>query len=214
MFNISDDETSKSTGAVEYLGIDFVARTGSDAEFKINGEDRSASANTFTVGKMYEIHLNGVSEEGQKTKVGLMTDVESMTENINTLIGGYNSFVKAAAQYSSSHPMSSRLVNEMSALTKTYAEGLTGAGVSINLDGTLEFDEENFASSIREGSAQINASSLKNFTQSLLRKSDQISLNPMNYVNKTIVAYKNPGRSFASPYTTSAYSGMLFNSYC
>lgn len=214
MFEISDDATSKSAGAVEYLGIDFMARTGRNAEFTINGEDRSASSNDFTVGKMYEVHLAGVSENGETTRIGLMTDVESMTENLNTLIGGYNSFVRAAAEYSSSHPMSSRLVNEMAAITRTYAEGLTSAGVNLNLDGTLELDEEGFAQSVRDGSANETFSSIKNFTQSLLRKSDQVSLNPMTYVDKTIVAYKNPGRSFASPYTTSAYSGMLFNSYC
>ena len=55
---------------------------------------------------------------------------------------------------------------------------------------------------------------MKNFSASLLRKANQISLNPMNYVDKTIVAYKNPGHNFATPYVTSAYSGMMFNSYC
>ena len=48
----------------------------------------------------------------------------------------------------------------------------------------------------------------------LLRKSDQVALNPMDYVRKTVVAYKNPGHNYVSPYTTSAYSGMMFNSYC
>ena len=214
MFDISDDATSKMAGAVDYLGIDFIARAGTDAEFTINGEPRTASANNFTVGRMYEVSLKGVSEEGQSTHIGLMTDVESMTENINRLIGGYNDFVRAAAEYSQKHPMSTRLVNEMSAITRTFAEGLTDAGVNINLDGTLELDEDSFVKSVRDGSAQSSVSSIKSFTQSLIRKSDQISINPMTYVDKTIVAYKNPGRAFASPYTTSAYSGMLFNSYC
>lgn len=213
-FEISDESTSKTSGAVDYLGIDYVARMGADAEFRINGEDRTASSNTFTVGKLYEVHLENISENGSTAKVGLMTDVESMTENLNTLIGGYNDFVKAAAEYADSHPISNRLVNEMSAITRTYAEGLTGAGVNINLDGTLELDEDAFSQSVNDGTAADAVSSIKNFTQSLLRKSNQVSLNPMNYVNKTIVAYKNPGKSFSSPYTSSAYSGMLFNSYC
>ena len=57
-------------------------------------------------------------------------------------------------------------------------------------------------------------SSIMDFTKSLVRKSNQISLDPMNYVNNTVVAYKNPGKNFATPYITSAYSGMMFNSYC
>ena len=55
---------------------------------------------------------------------------------------------------------------------------------------------------------------LKEFSNHLIQKSEEISLNPMNYVEKKIVAYKNPGRSFANPYMTSAYSGMIFNGYC
>ena len=36
----------------------------------------------------------------------------------------------------------------------------------------------------------------------------------MEYVQRTIVAYKNPGHNFASPYNTSSYSGMMFNFFC
>ena len=216
LFTVSDERTSKTAGAVAYLGIDEMTRGSSNAAFSINGVPRSASSNHFTVGQMYELTLNGVSAgEGDTTQIGLKTDVESLGENLSTLIRGYNDFVRAAAQYSASHPRSGRLVSEMTGLTRHYAEGLTGAGVNLNLDGTLELDEDRFKSGasetdgLKEGMAAI-----RNFTQSLLRKTGEISLNPMNYVDKTIVAYKNPGHSFASPYITSAYSGMMFNSYC
>ncbi|MCR5510064.1 MAG: flagellar filament capping protein FliD [Lachnospiraceae bacterium] len=214
IFSISDADSSKASGAVEYFGLDYTSRIGSDAEFTLNGEPKTASSNNFTVGQMYELTLKGVSPEGQQTHVGLMTDVESMTENISTLIDGYNTFVRTAAEYSDTHPISSRLVNEMSAISRAYAEGLTEVGVNLNVDGTLELDEETFKKSVREGSAAETASSIKGFAQTLLRKSNDIALNPLNYADKTIVAYKNPGKTFASPYTMSAYSGMLFNSYC
>ena len=214
IFTISDENSSKASGAVEYFGIDYTSRMGSDAEFTINGEDKTASGNTFTVGHVYEVTLKGVSPEGHQTHVGLMTDVESMTENINTLIGGYNSFIQAATEYSDTHPISNRLVNEMSSISRAYAEGLTEVGVNLNMDGSLELDEETFKHSVRDGSAAQTASSIKGFAQALLHKSNDIALNPLNYADKTIVAYKNPGKTFASPYTMSAYSGMLFNSYC
>ena len=86
--------------------------------------------------------------------------------------------------------------------------------MNLNRDGSLELDEETFKHSVRDGSASKTASSLRGFAQSLLHKSNDIALNPLNYADKTIVAYKNPGKTFASPYTMSAYSGMLFNSYC
>ena len=214
LFTVSDENSSKASGAVNYLGIDYTSRLGSDASFTINGEERSAAGNTFTVGHMYELTLKGQSPEGKPAHVGLMTDVESMQENLNTLIGGYNAFIKAATEYSDTHPISNRLVNEMSAISRTYAEGLTDMGVNLNVDGTLELDEESFKKSVRDGSAFEAASSVKDFAQSLVRKSNQIALDPLSYAEKTIVAYKNPGKSLVNPYTSSAYSGMLFNSYC
>ena len=47
----------------------------------------------------------------------------------------------------------------------------------------------------------------------LLRKSDQVSLNPMDYVEKVMVAYKNPGHNYITPYVTSSYTGMMFDGY-
>ena len=44
-------------------------------------------------------------------------------------------------------------------------------------------------------------------------KADDISINPMNYVNNKIVAYKNQHKPVNDPYNLSAYSGMMFNGY-
>ncbi|MGN0480737.1 MAG: hypothetical protein ACI4EV_04135, partial [Lachnospiraceae bacterium] len=54
---------------------------------------------------------------------------------------------------------------------------------------------------------------LGKFKNAVQNKAETIALNPMDYVNNKIVAYKNPGRSFTTPYYTSAYAGMMFNGY-
>ena len=97
---------------------------------------------------------------------------------------------------------------------RVYAKELTSAGLSLNLNGTLEVDDNALKQAAMSDDAKETFSSIKSFTNSVLRKTNQVSLNPMNYVNNIIVAYKNPGKNFASPYTSSAYSGMMFNSYC
>ena len=140
--------------------------------------------------------------------------MESLTENISTLVRGYNSFLQAVAEYSDSQPKSDRLFHEMSSVARVYAKELTSAGLSLNLNGTLEVDDNALKQAAMSDDAKETFSSIKSFTNSVLRKTNQVSLNPMNYVNNIIVAYKNPGKNFASPYTSSAYSGMMFNSYC
>ncbi len=214
-FHISDNRTSKASGAVDYLGLDYVASPPTNASFLIDGEEITTTSNHYTIDNTYNLQLKGVSsEEGETASIGLKTDVESLTENINTLVRGYNSFLQAVSEYSENQPKSNRLFNEMSSVARLYAKGLTQAGLNLNLDGTLEVDNDVLRQKAMGDDAKEAFSSMKGFTNSILRKSNQVSLNPMNYVNNVIVAYKNPGKNFASPYITSAYSGMMFNSYC
>ena len=47
-------------------------------------------------------------------------------------------------------------------------------------------------------------------------KTKEISVDPMKYVDRPVVNYKNPDNKdpTGSPYITSEYSGMMFNNYC
>ena len=215
IFLVSDDKTTKRAGSVDYLGLGFMSRLPSNAEFLLNGESRSASSNHFTIDKMFELTLNGISpEEGQSAEIGLKTDLDSLTENVGNLIGGYNSFIKAASEYLDLHPRSGKLLNEMERMSQFYQPDLEKLGFVFNESGELSLNNEAFKNSILDESGHAQLSGIRNFTNSVLRKTDQISLNPIEYVDKKIVAYKNPGHNFATPYVTSNYSGMLFNSYC
>ncbi len=215
IYKISDHRTSKTSGAVDYFGLDHVSVQPTNASYIVNGEESSSTSNRFTLAHAYEVELTGLSSmEGETASIGLKTDVESLTENINTLVQGFNSFLHAVAEYSDNQPKSNRLFNEMSSVARVYASDLTSVGLNLNLDGTLEVDDAALRQTAMSDNAKEAFSPMKSFTNSVLRKSNQVSLDPMNYVNNVIVAYKNPGKNFASPYITSAYSGMMFNGYC
>ncbi len=215
IYRVSDHRTSKTSGTVDYFGLNHVTTQASNASYSVNGEARTSASNRIHLDRIYEIELTGVSsEEGETASIGLKTDVESLTENVNTLVRGFNSFLQAVAEYTDNQPKSHQLFNEMSGVARVFAKQLTSVGLNLNLDGTLEVDDETLRQSAMSEDAAEAFSPLKSFTNAVLRKSNQVSLNPMNYVNNIIVAYKNPGKNFASPYITSAYSGMMFNSYC
>lgn len=213
IFTITDDHTGKAAGAVEYFGLNCITRTPANSSFLLNGEERSTASNTFTVGKMYELELKGISAPDTSVTVGLKNDVESLNDNINTLVGSYNHFLTAAGSYRDTQQLSGRLVREMGHIASAYHSHLEQMGLHLQNDYTISVDEER----LKEAAStdlSFDKKTLKEFVSSLYNKSMQVSLNPMNYANRTIVAYKNPGRSFATPYITSAYSGMMFNSYC
>ncbi len=215
MFTVSDDRTSRTAGSVGYFGLDNIERDAGNAKFTINGMEREASGNTFTVEKLYEVTLNGVSRGAEDvTKIDLQADVESMAANISKLIDGYNSFIDTTDSYMEGHPKSGRLVREMYGLASLHREDLESVGLHLRDDGHIELDKGTLMHSVTEGGAEQSIAGIKNFAASILRKSNQVALNPMHYADRTVVAYKNPGHNFATPYVTSAYTGMMFNSYC
>ncbi len=215
VFTISDDKTSKSKGAVDYLGIGEMTVSPSNAQFSLNGEDREAYSNNFTVAKTFELNLKGVSEEGKSVTVGLKTNSETVTDNVNKLVGSYNNFLKAVSTYYESQSRSKVLANEVKSIGTYYSQMLSDIGVNVAEDGSLDIDTEKLDSAANSAiDIQKTFGGLKDFSNSLLRKSNQVALNPMEYVQRTVVAYKNPGHNFASPYTTSSYSGMMYNFYC
>lgn len=214
LFDISEEQTSKSTGIVKYLGLDQVSRYPQNANFTLNGEHRVSYSNHFTIGGKYDITLQGLpSEENETVSIGLKPDTESLTENVNRFIGGYNDFIRAASEYQNSQPKSNQLIREMSRISGLYNNELSTLGISLTEDGTIQVDETALKAGIELSGAEESFNGIKRFANAVLNKSNDISLNPMNYVNKTIVAYKNPGKNYAPAYITSQYSGMMFNSY-
>lgn len=215
VFHVSDGQTSKTSGVVEYLGIGAITRIPSNAELTVDGVPHSELSNTFTLDKNYRITLKGLTpEDGTPVNIGMKTDIENLTANLRQLAGGYNHFLRSAIEYTQKHPKSNQLVSEMWHLAGSFAEPLSDIGMNIAEDGAIEINEDLLQQSVLAGNVEKDFDQIKDFTKALFRKSSQVSLNPMSYVEKTIVAYKNPGRNYASPYITSAYSGMLFNSYC
>nr|MBQ8253160.1 flagellar filament capping protein FliD [Lachnospiraceae bacterium] len=201
LFEISDENTSKTKGIVDYLGLAQISQQPSNALFEVNGIERTASSNTFTVEKVYEITLNGPSSEpGMTTEIGLKNDIESLSENIHSLADSYNRFIDDVSANPGSHSKSTQLMSEISRITRHYSAGLHIIGLNFAADGHLSIDDEQMQTVAADSDSNEAFSSVKDFANSMLRKSNQISLNPMQYVNKTVVAYKNPGKNYPSPY--------------
>ncbi len=214
LFEISDNNTSKQKGIVNYLGINEISRHPQNASFTLNGDKRISYSNHFTIKGKYDITLKGTSPaDGPAATIGLKPDTESLAENVHRFIGGYNEFVKAAAEYQNSQPKSNQLIREMSRISGLYHEELGTMGISLGEDGLINVDDTALKAGIEENGVKESLTGIKRFANAVLNKTNAISLNPMDYVNKTIVAYKNPGKNYAPAYITSQYSGMMFNSY-
>ena len=213
-FEISDNNTHKTAGTVEYFGIGNVTEYPKNSLFTLNGEQRSTFSNHFSIEKMYDINLNGVSKEGTSVNIGLKTDVESVTENITNLVNGYNDFIENINSYAEKQPYTRKLLGEMNKVAGLYSAELESIGLSFTEKGTISIDNNLLTQTAREDDAMDQFAAIKKFTKGVLGRANHIALDPMEYTQKTVVAYKNPGHGYATPYVTSNYSGMMFSSYC
>ncbi|MCR5591054.1 MAG: flagellar filament capping protein FliD [Lachnospiraceae bacterium] len=213
-FIVSDNNTHKTAGTVEYFGIGDVTEYPKNSLFTLNGEERSTFSNHFSIERMYDINLKGISEEGTSVSIGLKTDVESVTENISSLVDGYNSFINNINSYSESQPYSRKLIGEMNKTSQLYSSDLEAIGLNFGEDGTISIDKALLTQTAREEDAMARFGSIRKFAEGVLGRANKVALDPMEYTQKTVVAYKNPGHSYAAPYVTSNYSGMMFSSYC
>ena len=125
--------------------------------------------------------------------------------------------MRAASTYLDFQSQSKKLVQEFKGIATVYQPAMESMGMNLTEEGTFTINKDQLRRSVSQSdNIGETFAYLKNFSTTLLRKSDQVSLNPMDYVDKTLVAYKNPiaSRNYVSPYSTSAYTGMMFNSYC
>ena len=95
-----------------------------------------------------------------------------------------------------------------------FRNELDAIGINITENGSLTIDDNLLTQTAESEDAYDLLSPLKDFSSSLFKKGEEISRDPLNYANQRIVAYKNPGKNFSSPYATSNYSGLIFNYYC
>lgn len=215
IFTIDDIHTSKKKGAVEYLGLNYISHEPTNADYLINGEERTSSSNQITVGRLFDVTMHSTTPQGRPVTIGLKNDVESLTDNVLQLTKGYNEFIKATSAYLDSQPRSRNAINDINSIANQFSTSFQNIGVNLTPDGTMEVNISDLGKSIaRDEDIAETLNTLQKFSNHLIQKSEEISLNPMHYVEKKIVAYKNPGRSFPNPYMTSAYSGMMFNGYC
>ena len=214
LFHIHNSSNNANVDVVDLLGIDYVARNAVNAHFTINGQEYSTASNQFTIDKAFELSIKGVSSDsGEPTIIGLKTNIDSLKDNIYNLIGGYNTFLQATEEYKAL-TSSNKLSFETKSVAKLYRNELDAIGINITENGSLSIDDGLLTQTAESEDAYDLLSPLKDFSSSLFSKGEEISRDPLNYANQRIVAYKNPGKNFTSPYATSSYSGLLFNYYC
>lgn len=211
IFSIKSDDASNQP-LIDTLGLDRVTQYPSNAIFDVDGDERSSMSNSITINKAYDVKLSKVTEE--PVTISLKADADSIVESLNELVAGYNNLISVTNDENNNHFQGTeKLQNEIASIARSYKKQLADSGLSLNKDGTISADKEVIINADNKDALSHIYESLNSFKNSIKEKAEDIALNPMDYVNNKIIAYKNPLRSFPDPYNLSAYTGMMFNGY-
>lgn len=211
IFSIKSDDANNQP-LIDTLGLDRVTQYPANAIFDVDGDERSSMSNSITINKAYDVKLSKVTEE--PVTISLKADADSIVESLNELVAGYNNLISVTNDENNNHFQGTeKLQNEIASIARSYKKQLADSGLSLNKYGTISADKEVIINADNKDALSHIYESLNSFKNSIKEKAENIALNPMDYVNNKIIAYKNPLRSFPDPYNLSAYTGMMFNGY-
>jgi flagellar hook-associated protein 2 len=200
-------QSGASWNEVNTLGIAHITSPATNSVFLLNGTEHTSLSNTFTIDRSFELTLHQPSD-GEVVHIGYKANTDTMADGINDMLQAYNGMVAIGQKYASTHG-NHHLLSEVTAIAHGLSSELEDVGITADDNDMLSLDRTTLADAISGEDASTHYQTLNRFKSALSREVYRTSINPMEYVDKVIVAYKNPGRNFVAPYAPSAYAGML-----
>ncbi len=209
----SSDASDSNTELVSTLGLDRVTQYPANAVYSVNGTTATSVSNEVTIDNNYVLTFFDTTGKAPVT-ISMNTDTDAIADSIGELIGGYNNLISVTANDANEHfEGNEKLKKDFAGIAKSYNHLLNENGLSVTDNGTIAVDRDAIISAADNGTLGDIFSGLNAFKQAVQKKAEDISLNPMDYVNNKIIAYKNPLRPTNDPYNLSAYTGMMFDGY-
>ncbi len=200
-------------GLVRYFGLDHVSQYPANAAFTINGEPNASMHNAVTLKQTLSLKFHKVSGEEITIAPGLRS--EDTVQRVTHFINSYNNLIRLASNGPAGNRRSQKLKNELNHIVQTNLDMLNACGIRREEDFTLSLDTEQLLCAEHNKTLQEWLEEPDGLIATMQRRATDISINPMEYLDKIIVTYPNLARNgYSNPYMTSIYSGMMFNSYC
>ena len=214
IFKISPSFDGGSIQVLHQLGIENITKEAESSRFLFNGEELQALSNSFAINDTFELNLKAISPEGEPAEISFKNDVEAVADNIMSLVHAFNGILDIAENSSAEATGdTNKLFIEMSSVSRSRRESLGEIGLEVADNGKISLNKETLEAAIQPEHSDKTFARLTAFKNAIGAKADAVAINPMNYVNKVVVNYKNPGKTFTAPYFSSVYSGMMLDRY-
>lgn len=212
-FYFKDVDFPDKIGIVTYYGLNHMTTSAENASFLIDGEERSSYGNDFVINHSLNISLNYPTDK--PAQISYKPDSKRILKDFKKFANEYNDMIHFTQDHYENQKYAKRLLSELDDIAKQFKNELESVGITFLTSGHIKIDDSLALQAIEDGEFQALFERSVGYTQLLQDKMNEISIDPIDYIDKKIVIYPNfekPG--VANPYMTSIYSGMLFNYYC
>ncbi len=203
-------------GIADFFGMNRIEQEPTYARFELNDVSKKTATNSFTLENILSIDLHSSSD--QPVTLRIVPDSDKILSAVEDVLDSYNELIRLAKTRttdSNEHYKALKLTNEMKSLEEIYREEISACGFKTAEDGTIEIEESLAILAAQDGGIESLFTRENGFIARLLDKAEAIAINPMEYIEKTVVTYPDNSKTgFPNPYVTSMYSGLFFNSYC
>ena len=150
LFSVAPSANAESISMMKQLGIDKVSSPAHNSDFSLNGTAHSSLSNTFTINNTFELTLKKPTTDTGAAAIGFKTNSDAVADNVQTLVDAYNKMIDVADDYSMTDSAdATRLLRDISSITKGSQSKLSYIGLITDDDGKLTIDRDILAGALR-----------------------------------------------------------------
>jgi len=202
-----------SHGIIAHFGLDRIGKSPVNTCFTINGREKEVRGRSYLYRNSLTLSFKNTTET--PVSIGKVTNQEPIIEKLRSFVNKYNSVFDFVKQKQPDNHRAKKLLYELGSTMRQFSAELDSCGLTVSREGVLSIREKDVYTAAGNGSLERLFSEESRFSSTVIKKLSDISLNPMEYLNKTVVTYPNiTAKKTLNPYVSSIYCGLLYNNYC
>ncbi len=195
------------SGLASMMNVDEADQAAQNAEYSVNGEQRTSQSNEVELGRGVRGTLKEATDDAVRVSYG--QDQEAIRGGVEDFVKNYNSMLDSADR--SSMP---RLSSALNGITNTYGGTLSNLGIESDESGRLSINSDKLDASIQNGRLEdaFRSGGSYGIGGRLQNTANSLERNPMSYSNTSaLMTTYNRNNMFNFNNQASMFSGQLFN---
>lgn len=195
---------------VNIFELNNVSSQPTNSSFSINGDSHVSSSNHISINQAIELDFHKATNG--PVRVGLAVDAEHAMEQVKGFTAAYNGLIDISGS-SVSQIGTRSLSADISGVLAKHKTHMEHIGINTSEDGKLSINKDRLIQSMASGEFTEFFGEDSTVAEDIDLATNRLVLDPIAYINKTIVSYPNASNKLNTTYTQSLYSGLMYNNY-